>query len=147
MRILSIIALVGCSSTSSHLPATDRTDCVGCHAAPALADPPPPPCKVTDHATYPTTCFTCHGLTAWCPADATHTRFDLTTTSHAGWDCGDCHLAVTYDPPAVPDPTAIECTSCHWHDRARVDPFHVGNGDYHYGPATCLRSGCHGDRP
>ena len=144
MRIVLILALIGC--TSSHLD-TDRTDCVSCHAMPTLADPAPPPaCTLTDHSLYATTCFTCHGTTAWCPADPRHTKFDLTRTSHAGWDCADCHLAITYDPPAVTDATAITCTSCHSHDRARVDAFHTGKSGYVYGPATCLASGCHGGR-
>ena len=143
MRIALAFALAAC--TSSHVPDTDRTDCVTCHAQPALTDPSPPPaCTLTDHATYPTTCANCHGTTAWCPADAMHTKFSLTRASHAGWDCADCHLAITYAPPAVTDPTAIACTNCHWHDRARVDPFHVGKGGYTYGPATCLAPACHG---
>ena len=142
MRTLLVIALVGC--TASHTASTDRTDCVSCHALPALTDPgPPPACALTDHALYATTCADCHGTTAWCPAALTHRMFDLTRTSHAGWDCADCHLSITYDPPAVPDVTAIDCTNCHWHDRARVDPFHIGKSGYVYGPATCLASECH----
>jgi hypothetical protein len=144
MRLLALVIVIGC--TSSHSPVTDRTDCNTCHTTPALADPPPGACMVTDHATYASTCFQCHGTTSWCPADARHTKFDLMSTSHAGWDCADCHIAITYDPPAVTDPAQINCTNCHWHDRAQTDPHHVGKSDYTYGPATCIASECHGDR-
>lgn len=102
----------------------------------------------TDHTTYAATCYQCHGTTSWCPAvkaaTQTHPKFDLTKASHAGWDCADCHLSITYDPPAIPDPTMIACTNCHWHDQAQTDPHHVGKSNYVYGPATCLASECHG---
>ena len=142
---LAAILLLGCSSP--HITVSARTDCSTCHTAPALTDPAPAPCTPTDHSTYATTCFQCHGTTAWCPADATHDKFDITRASHAGWDCADCHLAITYDPPAVPDPTQITCITCHSHDQGRTDARHLANGRYKYGPATCLAAGCHGDRP
>lgn len=148
MRILACLALIGCTSTSSP-PATDRTDCLSCHTVPAPTDPPSSSfCAQPDHSTFadPTACSSCHGTTAWCPADASHTKFNLTSGSHAGWDCASCHLAITYDPPAITDATAIDCTNCHWHDQARVDPYHVGKSGYVYGPATCLAAGCHGGR-
>jgi nitrate/TMAO reductase-like tetraheme cytochrome c subunit len=141
MRVLAFVLIVtGC--TSAHAPAVDRTNCVGCHTAPVVTDPVPAPCAQKDHTSYATTCYACHGTVAWCPADGKHTAFDLTRPSHAGWDCADCHLAITYDPPVVTDPKQITCTSCHWHDKDRTDPFHVGNSDYSYRPASCLQ--CHG---
>ena len=143
MRALVAVVLVACTASSTHL--ADRTDCLGCHTT-ALTDPPPAACTPRDHTNDPTTCSNCHGTVAWCPADAAHTKFNLTSASHAGWDCADCHQSITYAPPAIPDPTAIDCTNCHWHDRARVDPFHIGKGDYVYGPRTCLASNCHGGR-
>ncbi len=144
MRHLALaIVLVGC--TSSHTNVGARTDCSTCHTAPALADPVAAPCAVTDHSMYPATCYQCHGTTAWCPADTAHTKFDITSSSHAGWDCADCHLAISYDPPVVTDPAQITCIDCHWHDQSRTDPNHIGKSDYKYGPATCLAANCHGE--
>lgn len=144
---LAAIALAACSTSHATV---DRTDCNGCHAS--AYDTAPVTVSVCtqkpDHAAlgYPRTCSSCHGTTAWCPADATHTSFDIVRQSHAGWDCADCHVAITYDPPAIADPAAIDCTNCHWHDQARVDPNHLGKSDYRYGPATCRAAGCHGGR-
>lgn len=142
-------AVAAMACTPSHTTA-DRTDCNGCHAS--AYDSAPITVSVCtqkpDHVAlgYPRTCSNCHGTTAWCPADAMHTKFDIVRVSHAGWDCADCHLSITYDPPAIADPAAIDCTRCHWHDRARVDPNHLGNSDYSYGPATCVAAECHGVR-
>ena len=131
MRGLVLIFLAAC--TTSH-PVVDRTACETCHATAY---------DTTDHVArgYPTTCSNCHGTTAWLPAEADHKGFNLTSSSHAGWDCADCHLSITYDPPAIPTPKSITCTSCHWHTAGRTDPKHLGNGDYTYAPASCLR--CH----
>src|SRR6185312_5988593 len=99
-------------------------------------------CQPTDHMAlgYPRTCSNCHGTTAWCPADAMHTKFNIKTGSHAGWDCADCHTSITYNPPHV-DEKPIDCIDCHWHDKARTDAIHLGKGDYAYAPDSCLR--CH----
>lgn len=141
MRALLLLTIAACST--SHEATTDRTDCNGCHAteydtAPAAVTA----CTPTDHVAlgYPRTCSHCHGTTSWCPADASHTKFDITSSSHAGWDCADCHTSITYDPPHL-DETPISCTGCHWHDRSRTDAIHIGNGDYAYTPDSCLR--CH----
>jgi hypothetical protein len=141
MTRIFIVVLVACSDT--RLAPITRTDCVTCHPVPLVTDPAPPPCMVTDHSSFPMTCGTCHGTTAWCPADAMHTQFPL-TGSHEGWNCADCHLAISYDPPVVVDPTAITCIDCHWHEQARVDPYHIGKSGYSYGPRTCLAPECHG---
>jgi len=145
MRALALLVVAACTS---HPPAVDRTDCSRCHALPAAAEPPPSPCASTENPHHAgdadvTACALCHGTVAWCPAEATHTDFAL-EDGHAGWDCADCHRAVSYDPPAsVTDPTQITCVSCHWHSAERTDPFHLGKGDYRYGEATCLADGCH----
>lgn len=151
LRTMSMVVLIACvvACTGSHAT-VDRTGCNACHAteydrAPVTVSA----CtEKPDHVAlgYPRTCASCHGTTAWCPADAKHTKFDLTRPSHAGWDCADCHLSITYDPPAIAAPEMIRCTGCHWHDQARVDPNHVGNSNYQYGPATCLAAECHGGR-
>lgn len=141
MRAFVLVMLGACST--SHAVTADRTDCNGCHAseyeaAPQIAGA----CTPTDHVAlgYPRTCSNCHGTTSWCPADASHTKFDLTSTSHAGWDCADCHVSITYDPPHI-DEQPIDCIGCHWHDQARTDAIHLGNGDYTWAPDSCLR--CH----
>lgn len=148
---MGTVALIACvaACTGSHAT-VDRTECNACHATQYDSAPVTVSActQKPDHVAlgYPRTCASCHGTTAWCPADAMHTKFDLTRSAHAGWDCADCHLAITYDPPAISDPAMIACTGCHWHDQARVDPYHLGNSDYQYGPATCLASECHGGR-
>jgi nitrate/TMAO reductase-like tetraheme cytochrome c subunit len=150
MRRLGWLLLIAACTASSHAT-IDRTDCVSCHKpdydeTPSIVQA----CTPTDHvaAGYTQTCSNCHGTTSWCPGDAKHTKWDLTTASHAGWDCADCHTAITYDPPAITDPgaTGINCIGCHWHDQARVDPYHTGKSGYQYGPATCLASECHGGK-
>lgn len=147
-RILALmIVLAGCTSSHS-TTVSARTDCSTCHTAPAVADPVAAPCKVQDHSTFPTTCYQCHGTTQWCPAvpPATgHPDFDITRSSHAGWDCANCHLGNLYSPPTLPvkgDP--LTCISCHWHSQDRTDPNHLGKSNYTYGPTTCLQAGCHG---
>jgi len=164
MRSLLIALTIGC--TSSQPQATDRLDCYSCHqteyenaqlAVSACTKKP-----VHDPALgYTTNCYTCHGTVAadpdpaiarsgWCPAvdpvdSSHHGVFRIATGSHTGFDCGDCHVArvagQSLADTSTPQP--IECTSCHWHDRARTDPHHNGNGRYTYGPATCLASDCH----
>ncbi|MBL9015752.1 MAG: hypothetical protein JNL83_16325 [Myxococcales bacterium] len=137
-------ALTACS-TPQHAE-VDRTACDTCHTADydtAAVPAPMSACSPTDHVAlgYSRACADCHGTTSWCPADATHTRFDLRSRAHAGWDCADCHASITYQPPAVPDPAQIQCTGCHWHSAGKTDPKHLGNGDYTYAPASCVA--CH----
>jgi len=140
MRALLVIVLAACSTSHSTV---DRTDCNSCHAteydtAPQIAGV----CTPTDHMAkgYPRTCSNCHGTTAWCPADPSHTKFNIKTGSHAGWDCADCHTSITYDPPHI-DEQPINCINCHWHDQSRTDAIHFGKGGYTYTPDSCLR--CH----
>lgn len=136
------LVLAGACTTSHG--EVDRNDCNSCHAtqydtAPQVVSP----CTPTDHVamSYSRECANCHGTAAWCPAESTHTGFNITSEAHTGWDCADCHTSITYDPPAIPDPRAIACTNCHWHDQDRTDPFHLGNGDYEYAPGSCVE--CH----
>jgi hypothetical protein len=163
MRMLAALvalAAVACTTSATHVT-IDRTDCITCHTAEYASTntgavsicraPSAPRAHEVNH--YATTCADCHGTFAWCPAvdplpDRSHNKFDITSTSHGGWDCADCHTAITYGPPdpKITDRTAtgIDCTGCHWHDQARTDMNHLGNGNYVYAPASCIRDGCHG---
>lgn len=125
--LLSATALSGCGGTD-HPPQVARTDCNTCHAV--LYDRRP------DHASrgFPRECYRCHGTTRWNRAVTSHPSYPIERAPHAGGDCADCHSSET-------DPRAIDCTSCHAHTEGRTDIFHLGNGDYAYGPSTCLR--CH----
>ena len=142
MRKLWLLALAACTSHTS--PAADRTGCNDCHATEYdnAAMPQPGVCTPTDHVAlgYPRTCYECHGTTSWCPADAMHTKFDITTSSHAGWDCADCHTSITYTPPHV-DEKPINCIDCHFHDKARTDAIHGGKSGYTWTGDSCLM--CH----
>jgi nitrate/TMAO reductase-like tetraheme cytochrome c subunit len=139
----SILLLLVAACTSHTAPGVDRTGCNDCHAteydtaATAISA-----CQPTDHVAlgYPRTCSNCHGTTAWCPADAMHTKFDITSDSHAGWDCADCHTSITYNPPHI-DEKPIFCIGCHFHDKPRTDSIHLGKGGYTYTGDSCLM--CH----
>ena len=148
MRVFAIaIVLVLAACTSTHTTVTARTDCSNCHTQPLTTDPVAAPCVLQDHTGYATTCYQCHGTSSWCPgvvADIGPPDFDITSSSHAGWDCGDCHKKIVYDPPTPPvkgDP--LTCISCHWHSKDRTDPNHLGKSGYVYGATTCLQQGCH----
>ncbi len=125
--LLAARALAGCGSTD-HPPQVARTDCNTCHAV--LYDRRP------DHASrgFPRECYRCHGTTRWSRAVTSHPSYPIDRSPHAGGDCADCHASEA-------DPHSIDCTSCHAHTPGRTDIFHLGNGDYAYGPSTCLR--CH----
>lgn len=171
MRLLLVALLVGC--TGSQPPATDRLACYGCHQAeyesvqagqfPMSACTKKP---VHDPALgYTTDCYTCHGtatpapsadpavtLSGWCPAvdpigdPVRHEVFRISTGSHAGYDCGDCHVQRVAGQSLVDasTPQPIWCTTCHAHDQGKTDAHHLGNGDYTYSPTSCLMAGCHG---
>lgn len=166
----ALIALVSFGCVGSQPPATDRLDCIGCHqteydtvsAGPyvlsACAKRP-----VHDPALgYTTSCYACHGTalpdptsaagviqSGWCPAvdpiadPVRHDVFRIASGSHAGFDCGDCHVdRVAGQSAFVQQP--IWCTTCHTHDKAATDAHHLGNSDYTYSPTSCLASNCHG---
>lgn len=143
MRALLVLCLLaGCTAHSA--TEKDRTDCNGCHATEYDTAPQAvTACKPTDHVAlgYPRTCYQCHGTSSWCPANTMHTKFDITSTSHAGYDCADCHQSITYDPPHI-DEKPIDCIDCHAHDQSRTDAVHLGNGGYTYTGDSCLI--CHG---
>ena len=164
--VIALLILLGC--TSSQPPATDRLDCYSCHQAEyETAQLSISACtKKPDHMAlgYSTNCYTCHGTvtadpdpdpmitrSGWCPAidptdPAHHGVFRIATGSHTGFDCGDCHVArvVGQSLTSTSTPQPIECTSCHWHDRAQTDPHHVGKSGYTYEPSSCVKSDCHG---
>jgi hypothetical protein len=169
----ALLCLVWLGCTGARPPATDRLACYGCHQAeydnaqmgqfPASACSKKP---VHDPALgYTTECYTCHGtvapdpspdptvtLSGWCPAvdpvsdPKRHDVFRIATGSHAGFDCGDCHVQrVAGKSLANADiPQPIWCTTCHTHDRAATDAHHLGNGGYSYSETSCLALGCHG---
>lgn len=139
-RCLFVAALAACTSHTA--TPTDRTGCNDCHATEydTAGSVPVGACTPTDHSTYARTCYDCHGTTSWCPADAMHTKFDITSPSHAGWDCADCHTSITYNPPHI-DEKPIDCIDCHYHDKAQTDAIHLGNGGYSWTPDSCLM--CH----
>jgi hypothetical protein len=167
MRWLLVTVVIGC--TGSQPAATDRLACYSCHQAEyetaqsAVSACTKKPVHDPTHG-YTTNCYTCHGTatavpdpdptiirSGWCPAvdptdPAHHEVFRIATGSHTGFDCGDCHLArvAGQSLPDTTTPQPLGCTSCHWHDQVQTDAHHLGNGDYTYGPATCLASGCHG---
>jgi len=106
-------------------------DCVSCHRADydAARDP--------NHrsAGFPTTCQTCHTMTAWRPASFDHsrTRFPL-TGAHASEPCSSCHQSGYTGTPT-------QCYACHADDyRATRDPNHAAAGF----PTTC--ESCHNTR-
>ncbi len=142
MRWLLLFALVACTAHTA--PLKDRTGCNDCHATEydMAGSAVTGACMLTDHVAlgYSRSCYQCHGTTSWCPADAMHTKFDITTQSHAGWDCADCHTAITYDPPKVTE-MPINCIDCHFHDKARTDAIHLGKGGYTWTGDSCLM--CH----
>jgi hypothetical protein len=143
MRTILLCLLAACTAHSALQ--TDRTDCNTCHSVDYDTAPQQvSACAPTDHVAlgFPRTCYRCHGTTAWCPADTMHTKFDISSasSSHAGFDCADCHVSITYTPPHV-DQLPINCIDCHAHDKDRTDAIHLGKGGYSYGPATCLM--CH----
>ena len=125
--LIAAKVLAGCGG-ADHPPEVARTACTTCHAA--LYDQRP------DHAArgFPRDCYRCHGTVRWSRAVTTHATYPIDVAPHAGGDCADCHARED-------DPHAIDCTNCHAHTQGRTDIFHLGNGSYAYGPATCLR--CH----
>jgi hypothetical protein len=170
MKLSIVVLLVAC--TGSQPPATDRLDCVSCHQAEFDNAPNATSActKKPDHVAlhYSTKCYTCHGTatpdpdpdptitrSGWCPAvdpdldRKQHDVFLISTGSHAGYGCDDCHKSPGLvigqsltNQAAMPQPT--ECTSCHWpHDKASTDAHHLGKSGYTYGPSTCLASDCH----
>ena len=144
--LASVLAVCAVACSTQHQE-VDRLACDSCHTSDydtAASPPVPTLCTPTDHVAlgYARSCSDCHGTASWCPADAKHTKFDLTSRAHAGWDCADCHTTISYDPPKLDNPSQIACTNCHWHSAGKTDPKHIGNGDYSYAPSSCVA--CHG---
>jgi hypothetical protein len=84
-------------------------------------------------ARFPTTCETCHTITAWRPAkfDHSQTRFPL-TGAHTRVDCAQCHPGGRYTG------TPRDCYSCHQANyAATTNPNHRASGF----PTTC--QDCH----
>ena len=131
MRALLLMALASALGCSPSHPATqvDRLGCNGCHSDQYDTAP------VHAERGYDRACQACHGTSAWKPAEPTHDRFGIATGPHAGYDCSACHLALETDS------ADITCIGCHAHTRSRVDPYHLGNGDYEWAPRACYR--CH----
>lgn len=108
------------------------TDCYSCHRADytGVANP--------NHvaAGFPTTCTTCHNTTRWSGATFNHTWFPIYSGAHAGkWStCADCHQNAS-------NFAVFTCTSCHEHDKLRMDEKHREVRNYVYNSANCYS--CH----
>lgn len=107
-------------------------DCYSCHQKEYQSTTSPN--HIAAH--FPTTCSSCHNTTTWQGAVFNHTWFPIFNGKHAGkWSsCTDCHVnASNY--------TVFSCTTCHEHDRAKVDPKHREVRGYTYSPTSCYS--CH----
>lgn len=131
MRALLLLGLLLAAGCSPSHPAglVDRLGCDGCHSSQYEAAP------IHAEQGYGRACYTCHGTRLWTEAEPTHDRFSIASGEHAGYDCSDCHLNLGTDS------ADITCIGCHAHTRSRVDPYHLGNGDYEWAPRACYR--CH----
>ncbi|HXF95303.1 MAG TPA: Ig-like domain-containing protein [Gemmatimonadales bacterium] len=131
-------AHAGAPCTSCHDPITgvpiftpgDQSDCIACHEADYRAR----------HAGsgFPTTCLTCHTMTAWTGATFDHDDrfFPIYSGTHANrWaSCQTCH-------PVAANYAEFTCFSCHAHDRSEMDAEHRDRSGYEYDSRACL--GCH----
>ncbi|NJD10006.1 MAG: hypothetical protein FIB01_06005 [Gemmatimonadetes bacterium] len=132
--LLGAHAAEPCSSChvppDQHVPWTPagQNDCVACHRAAYDAH----------HAGsgYPTTCITCHTVTAWTGATFNHDAqfFPIYSGKHAGkWSsCLQCH-------PSSADFGVFSCLTCH--TRTGTDADHRQVSGYAYDSARCLA--CH----
>ncbi|HSP33507.1 MAG TPA: hypothetical protein VLU46_04230, partial [Thermoanaerobaculia bacterium] len=108
---------------------TPRT-CVGCHQTDYNNS------KNPSHvaAGFPTTCDLCHRFSdlSWTQAVFNHTWFPITSGSHAGRACNECHNV----PTAF---SAFTCITCH--GRSETDSHHRQVGGYRYDSVACYA--CH----
>jgi len=111
-------------------PADDQ-DCESCHADDAKGATPP-------HASFPTTCTTCHGTTTWAGASVDHPAVSGGFTlvgAHAPLPCTACHSNPDFSVPWTPAGDQ-DCVSCHADDASAATPPHTAF------PTTCTT--CHG---
>ena len=85
-------------------------------------------------AGFPTTCETCHTTAGWTGATFNHTWFPITTGSHKGRQCIECHTNTT-------NYTIFSCTNCHEHAQTSMDSKHPGRKGYVYNSINCYS--CH----
>jgi len=136
--LTGVHAMLDCASCHREAPPFEYTlapiECVACHEDDYLSTSDP------DHQTagFPTDCQLCHGTSSW---DALgfpqhDALFPINSGPHAGsWgSCSDCHT--------VPgDFRVFDCTNCHEHSQALMDPEHEGKDGYVYESSACYN--CH----
>ena len=118
-------ACKACHTSLDFATVKGKADCLACHE-PAFRRATRP-----SHAGFPTTCKTCHGVSAWQPAtfDHTATTFQL-NGAHRTADCASCHRSGYTATPT-------DCFSCHQRDFTGArNPVHAGF------PNSC--QDCHG---
>lgn len=97
------------------------SDCVACHAEPAI------------HAgSFGTDCVRCHETTAWSPAQLHEHLFPIDHGADTLSDCQTCHVS-TY--------AEYTCYGCHEHEPAEIQEEHVEEGISIEELADC--AGCH----
>jgi hypothetical protein len=133
------LACGACHTGTPAVFAGTPKDCVGCHQQDYASSPYP------GHASFPTTCQSCHSTTAWSPASGgTHPQNRFSITGRHNYPCNDCH-----NPSLGPNGAGnTDCVGCHdgVHTLARMDAVHRGEvGNYPTGanraPNFCLQ--CH----
>ncbi len=110
-----------------------QADCYACHQADYAQTSDP------NHgaASFPTTCATCHGTTAWTPATWDHEPlFPIESGAHRNLDCAQCHVTPS-------NYAHFECILCHEHNEADMARDHEGRRDYQWVSAACYT--CHPD--
>ncbi len=130
--------------TGAHL----KVQCVSCHVGGKYAGTPTD-CYFCHQKEYTSTtspnhiaaglphdCSLCHTTTTWSGATFSHTWFPVYSGSHRGrWTtCGDCHTNSS-------NYSVFSCTTCHAHDKTRMDQKHAGIRNYVYNSANCYS--CH----
>jgi hypothetical protein len=137
---------VGCHTGNPPKYLGTPRECVGCHLADYNRSPFP------GHQTFSQICSDCHKTTGWKPAQGgahPEAKFPITSGTHAGLLCTDCHNPARGSPIGGVN---TDCTGCHLgvHGLTSMDAKHQGRsrGGMTYGsqralntPNFCLK--CH----
>lgn len=139
-------------TTGTTFPLTGRhvgVDCIKCHATGYVGTTKlcsgchmPNYNKTTNPAhlaaKFPTTCESCHNMTAWIPSTYNHDSqyFKIYSGKHRGeWTlCTECHTNAT-------NYKVFSCINCHEHNKTSMDSEHKGKSGYVYNSTNCLS--CH----
>jgi len=106
------------------------TTCVSCHMADYNTTTNPAHAA----AKFPTTCETCHTVTAWIPSSFNHSTYFPITTSRHNVSCTICHTTPT-------NYALFTCLTASCHPKATTDSDHRGETGYVYNSANCYS--CH----